>query len=438
LLDDKNLKDTGRSFFGAQGVKTAPENEWTDGGDQMTIEVDVLQTLILAILVLFVGGYVNSKVGFLRNYNIPEPVVGGLLFALVTSALHSLFAIDFSFDMALRTPFMLAFFTTVGLAASLKLLVKGGPRVLLFLVLASIFLVIQNGVGVLMAIGFDLHPLIGLLSGSITLSGGHGTGAAYAGRFTEIQNIQGVMELAMACATFGLVIGGLLGGPVAQRLLTKHNLKSSLGDHHDHHDVVTFDPKDQDRITPKILLETLFIIVVCIVGGEFISGLFGGGGGFTLPVFIWALFIGVVIANVCELTGVYRIVPDALDTLGTVSLSLFLAMALMSLRLWELVDLAGPMLAILLSQMVVMAAFAYFITFRVMGSNYDAAIMAGGHCGFGMGATPTAVANMEALVSRYGPSPQSFLVVPLVGAFFIDITNAMIIQAYMALPLFGF
>jgi ESS family glutamate:Na+ symporter len=403
----------------------------------MTIEIDVLQTLILAIFVLFIGSFLNSKIAFLRNYNIPEPVVGGIVFAILTSVLHAFFAIDFSFDMALKGPLMLAFFTTVGLTASFKLLIKGGPRVLLFLVLASVFLVIQNAVGVGMAIGFDLHPLVGLLSGSITLSGGHGTGAAYAGRFSEVQNLQGVMELAMACATFGLVIGGILGGPVAQRLIAKHNLSSSLGAHHQHHDVVTYDTRDEDRITPKVLLETLFIIVVCIVGGGYLSEVLGGTG-FTLPVFIWSLFIGIVIANLCELTGFYRLSPDAIDTLGTISLSLFLAMALMSLRLWELVSLAGPMLAILLGQTIVMALFAYLVTFRVMGGNYDAAIMSGGHCGFGMGATPTAVANMEALVSRYGPSPQSFLVVPMVGAFFIDITNAMVIQAYLALPVFGF
>jgi ESS family glutamate:Na+ symporter len=406
-------------------------------GTLMTIEIDVLQTLILAIFVLFIGSFLNSKIAFLRNYNIPEPVVGGIVFAILTSVSHSFFAIDFSFDMALKGPLMLAFFTTVGLTASFKLLIKGGPRVLLFLVLASVFLVIQNAVGVGMAIGFDLHPLVGLLSGSITLSGGHGTGAAYAGRFSEVQNLQGVMELAMACATFGLVIGGILGGPVAQRLITKHNLSSSLGAHHHHHDVVTYDTRDEDKITPKVLLETLFIIVVCIVGGGYLSEALGGTG-FTLPVFIWSLFIGIVIANLCEFTGAYRLSPDAIDTLGTISLSLFLAMALMSLRLWELVSLAGPMLAILLGQTTVMALFAYLVTFRVMGGNYDAAIMSGGHCGFGMGATPTAVANMEALVSRYGPSPQSFLVVPMVGAFFIDITNAMVIQAYLALPVFGF
>lgn len=405
----------------------------------MTLDIDVIQTLMLAIFVLFIGAFVNGKVAFLRNYNIPEPVVGGLIFAAVITILHSAFGVNLTFDMALQKPFMLAFFTTVGLVASFKLLARGGPRVLLFLAVATVFLIIQDGVGVAMAIGFDLHPLVGLLSGSITLSGGHGTGAAYAGRFAEVQNIQGVMELAMACATFGLVIGGILGGPVAQRLIAKRNLQSSYGtgNHEYHDDVVTYDPREEDRITPKILMETLFILAVCIAGGNWLYKIFSGMG-VTLPVFIWSLFIGIIITNLCELTGFYRISQDAIDTLGTVSLSLFLAMALMSLRLWELVGLAGPMLAILLAQTVVMALFAYFVTFNLMGRNYDAAIMAGGHCGFGMGATPTAVANMEALVSRYGASPQAFLVVPMVGAFFIDITNAMVIQAYLALPMFGF
>ena len=403
----------------------------------MTIDIDAMQTLVLAIVVLFIGAYINSKVNFLRNYNIPEPVVGGLLFALLTAILYSAFSVSISFDMGLRGPLMLAFFTTVGLIASFKLLISGGPRVLLFLALASVFLFIQNGVGLGMALSFDLHPLVGLLAGSITLSGGHGTGAAYAERFATIENMEGVLEMAMACATFGLVIGGIIGGPVAQRLLSKHKLKSEFGTQAHHEEVVTYNPREEDRVTPQVLLETLFLLLVCIIGGGYLGAMFGDVG-LTLPTFIWSLLIGIVIANVCEYTGIYKLNQEAIDTLGTISLSLFLAMALMSLRLWELVNLAGPMLAILLSQMVIMGLFAYFVTFRVMGKNYDAAIMAGGHCGFGMGATPTAVANMEALVSRYGPSPQSFLVVPMVGAFFIDITNALIIQTYLALPIFGF
>jgi ESS family glutamate:Na+ symporter len=403
----------------------------------MIIDVGVLQTLVIAIIVLFIGGFANSKVAFLREYNIPQPVVGGIAFAVLTTIVHYTAGVDFSFDGSLKGPFMLAFFTTVGLIASFKLLVQGGARVLLFLALASLYLVVQNGVGVGMAVAFDLPPLIGLLSGSITLSGGHGTGAAYAAQFSDIQNMQGVMELAMACATFGLVIGGLLGGPVAQRLISRHKLESPLGAHVRHADVVTYDPQEEDRITPQVLLETLFILVVCIIGGQFLGGVMGDIG-VPLPTFIWSLLIGVVITNACEMTGWYKIDQEAVDAWGTMALSLFLAMALMSLRLWELVNLAGPLLGILLAQAAVMGAFAFFITFRVMGKSYDAAIMAGGHCGFGMGATPTAVANMEALVSRYGPSPVSFLVVPMVGAFFIDIANALVIQAYLALPLFGF
>lgn len=404
----------------------------------MTFDIDTMQTLLLALVVLFIGAFVASKIEFLRNYNIPEPVIGGIVFAVVTSLLHAFASIDLSFDASLRGPLMLAFFTTVGLIASFKMLIKGGTKVLLFLALASLYLLIQNGVGLGMAMAFDLHPLIGLLAGSITLSGGHGTGAAYAGRFSDIQNMQGVLELAMACATFGLVIGGILGGPVAQRLIGKHRLASPQKAVHGHHaDVVTFDPREEDRITPQVLMETLFILVVCIIGGSYLGGVVGDVG-LTLPTFIWSLLIGVVITNVCELTGIYRINQEAVDTLGTISLSLFLAMSLMSLRLWELLSLAGPLLGILLAQTLTMGLFAYFVTFNLMGRNYDAAIMSGGHCGFGMGATPTAVANMEALVSRYGPSPTSFLVVPMVGAFFIDITNALVIQAYLALPVFGF
>ena len=403
----------------------------------MSIDIDGIQTLALAIVVLFIGAFATRSIAFLRDYNIPEPVVGGIVFAVITSVLHGTMGLDLSFDMDLKGPLMLAFFSTVGLIASFKLLVKGGPQVLLFLALATVYLILQNGIGVAMAMSFDLHPLIGLLAGSITLSGGHGTGAAYAERFANVENIQGVLELAMACATFGLVIGGILGGPVAQRLISRHGLKSEYGTQAHHDDVVTYNPREEDRITPQVLLETLFILLVCIIGGTYLGDFFGALG-VTLPTFIWSLFIGVIITNICEFTGIYRLKQEAVDTLGTMALTLFLALSLMSLRLWELVNLAGPMLGILLAQTALMAIFAYFVTFWVMGRSYDAAIMAGGHCGFGMGATPTAVANMEALVSRYGPSPQSFLVVPMVGAFFIDITNALIIQGYLALPVFGF
>ena len=291
---------------------------------------------------------------------------------------------------------------------------------------------LQDAIGVATAIGLDLHPLVGLLSASITLSGGHGTGAAYASSFGEVQNLAGAMELAMACATFGLILGGLIGGPVAGRLIRAHGLSGTAHERQEHQqEEIEHDPIDSDS-----LLGTLFVILLCLIGGAMLARMFSGAA-FTLPGFVWSLLIGVLVRNLEHLFPNVRLHPPTVDAIGFISLSVFLAMALMSLRLWELLSLAGPMLVMLAAQTSGMILFASFITFRVMGSNYDSAIIAGGHCGFGMGATPTAVANMEALTLRYGPSPQAFIVVPLMGAFFIDVLNALVIQGYLALPLFG-
>ena len=398
----------------------------------VVVELDLVQTVAVALAVLFMGYLLNRFIPFLRNYNIPEPVVGGIAFALLNSLVYGVLDVSLTFDMTLKSPLMLTFFTTVGLGASLKLLAKGGPKVFLFLLVASLYLVFQNATAVAMALAADLHPIQGLLTGSITLSGGHGTGATYADIFSGVNNLQGAMELAMASATFGLVLGGLLGGPVTKRLIDKHGLKPSESAEEQTLDV-TYSPDDQDRVTPRRMMETLLIIVVCISLGTLIYKYFRSVG-ITVPSFICSLFLGMAITNFLDATKWYTVNKETVDQWGTMGLSVFLAMALMSLRLWELLNLAGPMLLILAVQTVGMALFAYFVTFRIMGRDYDAAIMAGGHCGFGLGATPTAVANMEALVARYGASPQAFLVVPMVGAFFIDITNALVIQLYLALP----
>ncbi len=398
----------------------------------MTIELGLVETGAAALAILFLGYLLNRLIPPLRNYNIPEPVVGGIVFALLSSLLYSQFGFSLRFDMTLKSPLMLIFFTTVGLGASLKLLIRGGPKVLLFLGVATLYLIVQNGTGVGLALLTDVHPLQGLITGSITLSGGHGTGVTYAEIFKDVNNLQGIMELAMASATFGLVLGGIIGGPVTKRLIERYKLKpaeapevQTLG--------VTYDPEDKDRVTPRSMMETLLIISTCMSLGALVYT-WMKGMDVTIPNFICSLFIGMILTNILDATKIYKINKEALDQWGTISLSVFLAMALMSLRLWELLNLAGPMLLILIVQTSVMAAFAYFITFRMMGQDFDAAIIAGGHCGFGLGATPTAVANMEALVSRYGASPQAFLIVPMVGAFFIDITNALVIQLYMALP----
>ena len=395
-----------------------------------------LESFLVAILVLFIGHSVNRHIALFRKYNIPEPIVGGLIVAGIITVLH-FNSISLEFSLSMQNTLMLMFFSTVGLAASYKLLMKGGTKVIVFLGIASLYIIIQNAVGVSMATALGLEPLMGLIAGSITLSGGHGTGAAWAQTFQENYGIN-TLEFAMAAATFGLVMGGIIGGPVAQRLINKNNLVSSYGvggNHHvDHPDLVTYDQLEEDRVTAKKILEVLFILLLCVAGAKWIGTIIATFdiSWLKMPDFVYALFLGVVITNATELTRGYKINSECVDILGTVSLSLFLSMALMNLKLWEIFDLAIPLLIILVSQAAILAIFAYFVTFRLMGSNYDAAVMAGGHCGFGMGATPTAVMNMGALVSRTGPSPQAFMVVPIVGAFFIDIVNAIILQGYLS------
>ncbi len=400
----------------------------------MTLELGLVETAAAALAIWFLGFTLNRLIPLLRNNNLPEPVVGGITFALISSVVYSQFEFSVSFDMTLKTPLMLVFFTTVGLGASVRLLVKGGPKVVLFLLISALYLMLQNGTGVALAHAADLHPLLGMLAGSITLSGGHGTGVTYAEMFTDVNNLQGTMELAMACATFGLVLGGIIGGPVTKRLIQKNKLKPNEEAVALKDESVTYDVDDKDHVTPRRMMETMLIITLCMVGGDFIYKQLSALG-VTVPSFICSLFLGMLVTNFFDLTKVHSLNKETIDLWGTISLSVFLAMALMSLKLWELLNLAGPMILILAAQTTVMALFAYFITFRLMGKDYDAAIIAGGHCGFGLGATPTAVANMNALVSRYGPSPQAFLVVPLVGAFFIDIVNALVIQIYFALPI---
>jgi ESS family glutamate:Na+ symporter len=399
----------------------------------MVIVVGVSETLFVALIILFSGYFLNNKIPFLKNNNIPEPVVGGIAFSIIMAFAHTYLNINLQFDMSLKNPLMTMFFTTVGLGASFSLLLKGGPKVILFLVVASIYLVVQNAIGIAYALSTDMNPLIGLIAGSVTLSGGHGSGATYADLFiNEYTMPTNTFELAMASATMGLILGGLIGGPVSRRLISRNNLTADELDN-SLDETVTFNPEDYDLVTPKKMMETLFFILLCMVFGQQIH-LVLKGNGVVLPAFLIPLLLGVVVTNLSDLIKKIRISKACVDLWGTMALSIFLAMALMSLKIWELGNLASSMLFLILLQATVLMLFAYFITFKVMGGNYNAAIIAGGHCGFGLGATPTAVANMESLVARYGPSPQAFLVVPLVGAFFIDITNALIIQIYLSLP----
>lgn len=400
----------------------------------MLIELDVFGTLTAASLVLLAGRKLVASWKVLNTYSIPEPVVGGLAVALLMWLLKATADVQVRFDLSLGPPLMLAFFACIGLNADLASLVRGGRPLVVLLGLVVGFLVLQNLTGIGLAVLLGQSPLMGLLAGSIALSGGHGTGAAWGAVFVEQYQLAGAPEIAIAAATFGLVLGGVIGGPVARHLLGKVRVKP--GADGEHQEPTLFEhPAEVRLITAPALIETLALISVCLLAGQYLARLLAGTF-LELPAFVCVLFVGVVLRNGLAAAGKYTVFERAVSVLGNVSLALFLALALMSMRLWELSSLALPMLVLLLGQTALMAAYAIFVTFPVMGRNYDAAVIAAGHCGFGLGATPTAIANMQAVTDRFGNSPLAFLVVPMVGAFFIDLANALVIKLFLLLPLY--
>ena len=397
--------------------------------------LDTLSTLVAATLVLLLGRKLVQTVPFLKKYTIPEPVAGGLLVALALLVLKKSMDIEIDFDMSLKDPLMLAFFATIGLNANLASLRAGGKVLGTFLIVVVGLLLLQNALGIGMATLLGLDPLMGLLAGAITLSGGHGTGAAWSDSGKTFEGKVDSIGYGVLPDDGGLVLGGLIGGPVA-RYLVKHS-SSPDGTPDDQVAPTAFEKPDVGRvITSLVLIESIALIAICLTVGKVVAQLLAGSV-FELPTFVCVLFIGVILSNSLALAGLYRVFDRAVSVLGNVSLSLFLAMALMSLKLWELASLALPMIIILAVQALAMALYAVFVTYRMMGKNYDAAVLAAGHCGFGLGATPTAIANMQAITDRFGPSHMAFLVVPMVGAFFIDIVNALVIKLYLLLPMFG-
>ena len=397
------------------------------------IELDLVSTILLSMVVLFAGRALVDHVAVLKRFSIPAPVVGGGLMAILLALAEGLGGVKLSLDLALKDSLLLMFFTTVGLAADARMLAKGGVKLVLFLALSAALVVAQNAMGIGIALALDLHPIIGMLGGSITLVGGHGTGAAYAGRLGETLNLQGAMELTMACATAGLVIGAFLGGPVSEYLIKRHKLSGPAPDAVETEAQVAA----ADEVTSRSLINVLFVVLACLAGGKLLVQLIEGTG-FILPDFVFCLLLGVLIRNLLTFAKGVRISDRTIETVGDLALSLFLVMALMTMKLLDLVNLAGPLLVILAAQAVVMVLFTVFVTFRLMGRNYDAAVIAGGQIGFGMSSTACAHAILKAVTLRHGASALAFIIVPMVGAFFIDILNAAVIQGYLALPLFGF
>lgn len=396
------------------------------------LNFNLVETVAFATAILWLGMFLRKRIFFLSKYNIPAPVIGGVIFALASWALKDSFS--FNFDMVVKDPLMITFFTSIGLAASFKMLKQGGPQVFIFLIVASVLVLLQNVVAVVLSYATGIHPLLGMLAGAITMSGGHGTGAVYAALFEKQYGLAGGMELAMAAATFGLVMGSILGGPVARRLIERNRLsKSHLNPDEMTYETVdeTLDPASDGPVSASVLMTTLMQITIAMSVGAFIYEELVKVG-IQLPTYLCALFVGIFIRNFSDMSGLYKVHLRLADTIGAVALSLFLALSLMSLKLWQLADLAGPMALILFGETLLMGFYAYFVTFNVMRRDYTAAVISGGHCGFGLGATPNAIANMDAITSNYGPAPRAFFVVSIVGAFFIDIVNAIVIQSFVA------
>jgi ESS family glutamate:Na+ symporter len=404
----------------------------------MNFTFNAYYTLIAAVIVLFIGKFLVNKIPFLRKYNIPEPVVGGLVAAFISTLAYNFWGHSITTSSELQTSFMLIFFTSIGLGANFYKLKEGGRSLFIFLFVVAFFIIIQDIVGISMATLLGIDPLIGLIAGSIALTGGHGTAGAWGEILQTKYAIEGATTIGMASATFGLVMGGLIGGPLAKFLINKHNLSSSDNEKNlalnDDKKVAAIEefvpfgyPKNVRLITSNSAITTLGLFAACLAFADFMTA-FSKGTSFELPTFVWALGSGVILRNILENVLKIRIFDRAIDVFGNASLSLYLAMALLSLKLWQLSSLAGPLVIILIAQVLTMIVYAYFVTFRVMGKDYDAAILTAGHCGFGLGATPTAVANMQAITNVHGHSYKAFLIVPLCGAFFVDLINASVIQ----------
>ncbi len=408
------------------------------------LTLDQIQTVALAGLVLFVGYGVRRVVPVLAKYNIPAPVVGGLLMAGFITAARAWNWTPFAFTTTLQAPLMIAFFTTIGFGASLSLLRVGGPAVLLFFVLSTIMAIAQNVIGIGAAYALGQHPLMGVLAGSVTLTGGPATGLAFAPQF-ETAGVPAAATLAVAAAMAGIVAGGIIGGPIATRLISRLGIKDGAVRPRGARGLATAIVEDKMAERPASapagedvesygLLKAMVLILVAMWAGSFVSAwittldLNGNGvNDVTLPAYIGAMIVAAVIRNFDDVTKLIGISQRTVDDLGGTALSLFLVLALMTLKLWDLVGVAVPLAVMLVLQVVAIAVVAGTVVFRLMGKDYESAVMAGGFCGFMLGTTANAMANMEALVERYGPAPKAFLVVPMVGAFFVDFTNAIII-----------
>ena len=404
-------------------------------------KLNLIHTVSFAGIVLFLGYGVRRHIRVLSRFNIPAPVVGGLLVAFVTLLARSSGLTIFEFDTTLRDPLMIAVFTTIGFGASVSLLKTGGPQVAMFFLLCTVFAVLQNIVGILIALPFGLPPVFGVMCGSVTLTGGPATGLAFAPLF-EQAGVSGAATIAVASAMFGITASGLVGAPIGTILIERHRSKTPRGQGKTALPV-TMEHVVEDKMAERpaaapanedkeayLLLKSLVIILAAMWAGSWVSQLFSSLG-FTLPAYVGAMFAAAAIRNFDDLTRLLGLSQRTIDDIGHIALSLFLVIALMTLKLWELAGLFLPLLVILFGQLIFVSVISFWPVFRLMGRDYDGAVMSTGFLGFMMGTAANAMASMKSLVDRYGRSPRAFLVVPMVGAFFIDFTNALVITVFL-------
>ncbi len=391
----------------------------------MLIKLDMYQTVAIGAVVLYAGMFLRRKITFLAKFCIPAPVIGGVIFSLLILLSRILGFKEIFFDTTLQGIFMMIFFTTVGFTASIKVLKKGGYQVILFLIISIVLVILQNIVGVSLSKIFGINPLIGLAASSIPMVGGHGTSGAF-GPELEAVGALGATAVALASATFGLVVGSLIGGPIGRRLVLKNNLSGG-----------ELSEEEKNGLEEKIIIDKnnflagIAQIFICVGIGTILGKILTEVTGLTFPAYIGSMFAAAIMRNISEYTGHYRMREYEIGFMGDIALTFFLVMALMNLKLWQLADLAIPLIVILLVHTFVMAIFSYFVVFNVMGRDYEAAVMSSGMCGFGMGATPNAMANMNALTSKFGAAPRAFFILPIVGSLFIDFFNAGIITFFM-------
>lgn len=394
----------------------------------MKIQLDMYQTLAVAVLVLLLGNYLKKKIYFLQKFCIPAPVIGGLIFAIMTCICYVTGIAEFSFDDTLREVCMVFFFTSVGFQANLKVLKSGGKSLIVFLGLVIVLIILQNLTAVGLAKLLNLNPLIGMCTGSIPMVGGHGTAGAF-GPVLEDLNIKGATTICTAAATFGLIFGSLIGGPLGKRLIEKHSLLNTAANEDD--SLLVEDEKKHERHT-NMYADAVFQLILAIGVGTIFTMLLTKTG-LTFPIYIGAMLAAALMRNICEYTDIATIHMGEINDLGGISLSLFLGMAMITLRLWELASLALPLVILLAAQVLLIIIFTYVIEFNIMGRDYDAAILVSGTCGFGTGATPNAMANMQAVCDQYVPSIKAYLLIPLVGSLFADFLNSLVITFFINL-----